>query len=225
MIEKAISALSSIYLGKIKGDESILRYGVELYNESIRLLTNNLRRGILDDDVLYTTVVFQVREVVLDCLLCPRERAMLIFQIIHCPHDLRVWLFYKAATNDILKRSYSNITASANPIKKAVVDIEKLATMDAVTASKGSVDNSQSLLLSPAASPLDVLFEMYVSINDLLTKTEEIKSIGYQASHADLSAFYSLKKRILTSITSTANPHVPTSCQTDYSGYLIDSKT
>ncbi|KAJ5737177.1 uncharacterized protein N7483_002302 [Penicillium malachiteum] len=180
MLEKAISALSCIYLGKIKGDESILRYGVELYNEGIRLLANKLRRGILDDDVLYTTVVFQVLE------------------IIHCPHGLRIWLSHKAATNAILKRSYSNITASANPIKKAIVDIEKLATMYAVTAPKGSMNNWQSLLLSPAASPLDELFEIYVSINELFIKVEEIRSIGSQTSHADLSACCSLKRRILT---------------------------
>ncbi|KAJ5702384.1 hypothetical protein N7488_009932 [Penicillium malachiteum] len=62
MLEKSISALSCIYLGKIKGDDSILRYGVGLYNEGIRILANKLRRGILDDDVLYTTVIFQVLE-------------------------------------------------------------------------------------------------------------------------------------------------------------------
>ncbi|KAJ5716309.1 hypothetical protein N7493_008220 [Penicillium malachiteum] len=178
MLEKAISALSCIYLGKIKGDDPILRYGVELYNEGIRLLANKLRRGTLDDDVLYTTVIFQVLE------------------IIHCPDGLRVLLSHKAATKAILRRSYSNIIASTNPFKKAIVDIEKLAT--AVTSSKGYMNSWQSLLLAPAARPLDELFEMYVSINELFTKVEEIKYIGGQASHADLSACHSLKQRILT---------------------------
>ncbi|KAJ5721257.1 uncharacterized protein N7483_009191 [Penicillium malachiteum] len=63
MLEKALAAVSCIYLGKITNNDSVLRHGVTLYNQAIRILANMLRRGLVTDDVLYTTVVFQVLEV------------------------------------------------------------------------------------------------------------------------------------------------------------------
>lgn len=63
MLERAISALSCIYAGKVSGDHHLIRHGVQQYNLSIRLMHGMLQRNIRSPDVLYATVIFQVLEV------------------------------------------------------------------------------------------------------------------------------------------------------------------
>lgn len=63
ILERAISALSCIYIGKTDRDNRLVYHGVQQYNVCIRLMHTMLRRDIRSPDVLYATVIFQVLEV------------------------------------------------------------------------------------------------------------------------------------------------------------------
>jgi hypothetical protein len=64
MLEKAITAVSCLYLGKMKGDKRLFYYGLQLYTDAIRLLLNAIYRGSHDNEIIYTTVIFQEIEVI-----------------------------------------------------------------------------------------------------------------------------------------------------------------
>jgi hypothetical protein len=63
MLEKAVTAISCVYLGKMSKDELILRRGTQLYNQAIRLLADRIQKNVFDDRFLYATVIFQMIEV------------------------------------------------------------------------------------------------------------------------------------------------------------------
>ena len=64
MLERAISALSCIYVGKKHSDTRLLHQGVLCYTVSIRLMRKMLCRNTRIPDVLYATVIYQVFEVI-----------------------------------------------------------------------------------------------------------------------------------------------------------------
>ena len=63
MLEKAISALSCLHIGKAYRNKSIFNYGLELYNGSIRHMAEMIGRGRFHEDIIYTGVIFQDIEV------------------------------------------------------------------------------------------------------------------------------------------------------------------
>jgi hypothetical protein len=65
MLETAITAISCVYLGKLKTDSRVLRHGLQLYNQAIQDMSSMICRNIYTDDIIYTTVIFQEIEVIL----------------------------------------------------------------------------------------------------------------------------------------------------------------
>lgn len=63
MLEKAIGAISCMYLGKVNNDPSMVQNSIGLYNQAISGLLARIQRGSLSDDVFYTVVLFQAYEV------------------------------------------------------------------------------------------------------------------------------------------------------------------
>ena len=63
MLEKASSALSCVFLGKIHQDKALLRYGVGLYNQAIQEMLRALSRRNYSDDIIYTCTLFGQTEV------------------------------------------------------------------------------------------------------------------------------------------------------------------
>jgi hypothetical protein len=59
MLEKACSALSCVFLGKIHHHQQILQHGLRLYTHAIRQLGNAMSRNAFTDDIVYTCVIFQ----------------------------------------------------------------------------------------------------------------------------------------------------------------------
>lgn len=60
MLELAVAATSCIYLGKISHDESMLRYGLRMYNGAIHHVSHELSRNNHSDELFYTIGIFQV---------------------------------------------------------------------------------------------------------------------------------------------------------------------
>jgi hypothetical protein len=63
MLEKASSALSCVFLGKLYRDEALLRYGLRLYNRAIQEMSKALTRRAYSDDIVYTCMLFGQIEV------------------------------------------------------------------------------------------------------------------------------------------------------------------
>lgn len=63
MLEKANSALSCVFLGKLHQDRPLLRYGLRLYNQAIQDMLNALRRKAYSNDIVYTCMLFGQIEV------------------------------------------------------------------------------------------------------------------------------------------------------------------
>lgn len=69
MLQKAISALSCVFLGKLHGDKPVLQYGVSLYNEAIHEMSKTISRRHYSTDLVYTCIIFEQIEVRNTCLL------------------------------------------------------------------------------------------------------------------------------------------------------------
>lgn len=63
MLERALGAVSCIYLGRIKEDDALLQTGVQNYEIATRHMARMLGRMVQLDDMVYTTVIFQVLQV------------------------------------------------------------------------------------------------------------------------------------------------------------------
>jgi hypothetical protein len=59
MLDKALSALLCVFLGKIRHDEQFLQHVVQLYNHAIQCMSKAIRRNAYADDIVYTGVIFQ----------------------------------------------------------------------------------------------------------------------------------------------------------------------
>lgn len=63
MLERALAAASYIYLGRTKHNGALLHTGVQHYEIATRHMARMLSRMAQIDDMLYTTVIFQVLQV------------------------------------------------------------------------------------------------------------------------------------------------------------------
>jgi hypothetical protein len=63
MLERAISAVSCLYMGKINNDDHMYNYGLDLYGTAIRSVKNNIYRNAWNAEIVYTAVIFQELEV------------------------------------------------------------------------------------------------------------------------------------------------------------------
>lgn len=63
LLQKTIVAISCVYLGKVQGDESMLRHGAQLYNNGLGIMSRMLSRQLYTDELLYTAMIFQELEV------------------------------------------------------------------------------------------------------------------------------------------------------------------
>lgn len=102
MLEQAISAVSCVYLGKVDNNDTMLQYGLQLYNSSIRHMSRLLTRESCGADLAYTSMIFQEIEVHVYTFKC---HTFLTFdKAIHCPQGLGGFFTHVIGSNSILKR-------------------------------------------------------------------------------------------------------------------------
>lgn len=63
MLQKATSALSCVFLGKLHRDKPVLQYGLSLYNEAIYEMSKRISRRDYSAELIYTCVLFEQIEV------------------------------------------------------------------------------------------------------------------------------------------------------------------
>lgn len=90
MLDTAITAISCVYLGKIKNDGRVFGYGLQLYNRAIQDMSSMICQNIHTDDIIYTSVIFQEIEVIIRSKRKPPRREL-------CA-DLPSGLPYRTAT-------------------------------------------------------------------------------------------------------------------------------
>jgi hypothetical protein len=64
MLDTAITAISCVYLGKIKNDGRVFGHGLQLYNRAIQDMSSMICQNVYTDDIIYTSVIFQEIEVI-----------------------------------------------------------------------------------------------------------------------------------------------------------------
>ncbi|KAL2821368.1 hypothetical protein BDW59DRAFT_110418 [Aspergillus cavernicola] len=65
ILEKAVISLSAVYLAKQNQDDRLLQYSTKLYGITLRTLHGRITSGVkLGQDVLYTTVLLQIYELI-----------------------------------------------------------------------------------------------------------------------------------------------------------------
>lgn len=72
MLDKTLSAITCLYIGKARQDDRMSKHGLQLYNGAIRHLSSMISRDVFSEEIVYTAVLFQEIEVSifsLDCLI------------------------------------------------------------------------------------------------------------------------------------------------------------
>lgn len=59
LVEKAITALACLFLGKKNNHHRLVSHGIRLYNEAICIMTRLINRNIYTDEILYAAFTFQ----------------------------------------------------------------------------------------------------------------------------------------------------------------------
>lgn len=63
MLERALAAIACIYLGRTHADTHLTQIGIQHYNIAIRHMSQLLSHQVQTDDMIYTTVAFQMIQV------------------------------------------------------------------------------------------------------------------------------------------------------------------
>lgn len=63
MLQRALSAICCVFIGRINDDERLSNHGIQLYNSSMRSMSKMLCTKTHSEDSLYATVIFQMIEV------------------------------------------------------------------------------------------------------------------------------------------------------------------
>lgn len=63
LFQKSLTAWACVSLGKSKDDQALLQYGITLYNQAIRLMSNMMRRDPFQEDIVYSLIIWTELEV------------------------------------------------------------------------------------------------------------------------------------------------------------------
>ncbi|KAJ5162039.1 hypothetical protein N7492_007431 [Penicillium capsulatum] len=105
MLEKALSALACSFLGKLHRDNTLLRYGLRIYNQAIQDLSKSLGRKAYSDDIVYTCALFgqiEVRRIplsteevgspIMDAIYNQQKLQLLLSRYQHLSEPIVTWL-------------------------------------------------------------------------------------------------------------------------------------
>lgn len=59
VLDKALAAMSCLYLGRINNDTRVFFHGIQLYNDAIGILAKLIHRNTYTDAILYAAFIFQ----------------------------------------------------------------------------------------------------------------------------------------------------------------------
>ncbi|KAJ5174713.1 uncharacterized protein N7482_000590 [Penicillium canariense] len=179
MLERAISAVSCLYMGKMNNDDHLYNYGLDLYGTAIRSVKNNIYRNAWNAEIVYTAVIFQELEG-----YC-------------CAFDLRAWLAHTQGTSTIL-RYYRDILPR-NPLLDAIYNQHQKMRLIIATAGVNISDDEYRYLKYSSdgiSTPLSEILAVYAEFGPISAAINSISSTDHEACQALLQSCLKQKKRI-----------------------------
>ncbi|KAJ5113815.1 hypothetical protein N7456_002349 [Penicillium angulare] len=193
LIEKAITALACLFLGKKNNHHRLVSHGIRLYNEAICIMTRLINRNIYTDEILYAAFTFQ-------------ELAAS-----YSPSGMKSWHTHISGLNAIL-RHFSK-KASSNPLVDAIKSHQQKLSI--VTVSKGmdlSKEEYELVMEPTGGNPMLEILQITVAIGKL---QETMNSIDFSSSTACqklLSQCNAIKTRLINLQRSGKLGETPSEC-------------
>ncbi|KAJ5087916.1 hypothetical protein N7456_011532 [Penicillium angulare] len=178
MVDKALSALSCLFVGNINQDPQIFHHGVNLYNDAIRRLSFAICRNDSYHDIIYTAYIFQEVEG------------------IHCPDGLQKWMSHIQGMNAILTHYESKV--SDNPITDIIYKHRQ--KMNIIVSSVGmclSPQEYEYIMQPTEGNPLLELAQILADIGPLLATVRNFEYLQLETCQEILYECYALKRRLL----------------------------
>lgn len=148
MLQRALSAISCAYVGRLNDDDRLSHHGIQLYNSSMRSMSKMLCTRTHTEDALYATVIFQMIEVSRiwnrQCtalfavkLYCPSKPESVVLTIssqkciaikkttgqsnaYDCANGFDPWVFHMQAMNTLLKENQPDV--ATNPLMNSIAN-------------------------------------------------------------------------------------------------------
>ncbi|CAI7666144.1 unnamed protein product [Penicillium pancosmium] len=171
MLQRALSAICCVYIGRINDDERLSHHGIQLYNSSMRSMSKMLCTKTHSEDSLYATVIFQMIE---KCITVKKSTGP---SGVHgCANGFDPWVFHMQAMSNLLKENQHKI--STNPLMDAVSSSHaKLSIIYGILAVRGPGDDNSHLINPCPQTPLDELFDIFVTGRSLLDAIEAMNTL------------------------------------------------
>ncbi|KAF7718398.1 Fungal Zn(2)-Cys(6) binuclear cluster domain-containing protein [Penicillium ucsense] len=157
-LDRALSAMSCLYLGKMNNDDRLFHYGLNLYGAAVQNVKSSVLRNTCDADTIYTTVIFQDLE-----SYC-------------CSFDFRTFLAHTQGTSAILHCHRDSLPR--NPLLDAIYNQHQKMRLMIATAGVNITEEEHQYLtnstdgLSTAVSKLFALFAEFGPLSAMLNRTE-----------------------------------------------------
>ncbi|KAJ5082815.1 hypothetical protein N7532_011858 [Penicillium argentinense] len=162
MLEKTISSVSCLFLGKINHDDRMFNQGLRLYNSAVRQMAKMISQDAYSDDLVYTAVIFQEIE---SC---------------YCPNGLQTWLAHIKGVNTLLK--HYRHKAVSNPLIEAIYHrYQKLRTLMCSSAINMPADEYKYMTEEGDGSPLSELLKAFAELSPISVKVQSIDPSDYDA--------------------------------------------
>ncbi|KAJ5984006.1 hypothetical protein N7481_006105 [Penicillium waksmanii] len=168
MLQRALSAICCVYIGRINDDERLSHHGIQLYNSSMLSMSKMLCTKTHSEESLYATVIFQMIE---KCIAVKNSTGP---SGVHgCANGFDPWVFHMQAMSSLLKENQ-----------------HKLSTSPLIN----DVSSSHAKL---AITPLDDLFDIFVTGRSLLDAIEAMNTLPLDDPKISPNACFASLKTIV----------------------------
>lgn len=144
LLDRAISALATVFVGKTVGDDRLTRHGIMLYNHAIQVFARMIpRAGLPVQEVLCANVVFQLYEVSTGQEGRVVGDLLLMNQLINCTAGFSGWMAHMEGANAVLARHQKSL--ERDPLSTMLLRHLKLSN---VSQHHRALSTCKSLILS-----------------------------------------------------------------------------
>ncbi|KAJ5088395.1 hypothetical protein N7456_012011 [Penicillium angulare] len=178
VLDKALAAMSCLYLGRINNDTRVFFHGIQLYNDAIGILAKLIHRNTYTDAILYAAFIFQ-------------ELAGF-----YSPSGLKSWSTHVSGMNAVLTHFHKR--APRNPVVDAIYNHQH--KINIILLSRG-LDLSQveyELVMEPTGgNPLLEILQITVSIGKIQSAVNSLDLTDHMACQELLQQCYGAKESLM----------------------------
>ncbi|KAJ5112807.1 hypothetical protein N7532_000852 [Penicillium argentinense] len=175
--ESALAALSCTYLGRHNRDDRMARYGVQLYKNTLQLLSRVSHQSIPIHDLVCAGFILKILE------------------SHYFPHGFDVWASDFQTHNAFLQQSL--VKDPNNPLMVVISNQMRKGIIFATTVMRAPKDELQYLIHLGHHKPFDELFELFVNLSGLVASVEETDHSDHEVCQTLLQDCYSQKESIM----------------------------